>query len=146
MSLPLCGPTITGEAMSTVSLSLGKDGVVHEDARRTITEATLGLPDGSVLRVGTITVKDGTNTLGNHYHPDTETFLIRAGSARLYTASADTPDDVSSQDLVAGDTVVIPARVIHTFVCGPGTVLESIATQPFTEDWIVRHSLTLPEA
>jgi len=75
--------------------------------------------------------------LGDHYHPGDESFVILAGGAELRTAPADDPTDVTQQRLVAGDTINIPPRTIHTFVCDPGTKLQSLTGTPFSDSWIV---------
>lgn len=127
------------------TLPMGTVGLVHEDDRRRITEAVLDLPDGKCCRVGEITVGGQTARLGDHHHPDVETFIVRAGSGMLYTASAENPSDVVFQTFQTGDTIVVPAGVVHTFLCEPGTVLTSIAYQPFTPGWIIACKLDLDD-
>jgi quercetin dioxygenase-like cupin family protein len=127
------------------ALPVGAVGLVSEDPRRRITEAVLDLPGGGCCRVGEITVGDQIARLGDHHHPDTEMFIIRQGSGTLYTASAENTTDVACQSFQTGDTIVVPAGTVHTFLCNPGTVLTSIANQPFTKDWIVGCRLDLDD-
>lgn len=123
---------------------------VSDDPRRTVQEAQMTLPDDAVFRIGVITCKadapSGTR-LGDHFHPGEETFLVVKGEFVLYLLDADdVPADskdidrskVSAQTLIEGDTLVIPAGVVHTFVpLMPGSVLHSYAREPFGDTWIV---------
>jgi mannose-6-phosphate isomerase-like protein (cupin superfamily) len=123
---------------------------VSDDVRRTVQEAAMTLPDGATFRLGVIACKDdapsGTR-LGDHSHPAEETFLVAKGEFVLYLLDAadvtGNPDHIdrdkiSAQTVVEGETLVIPAGTVHTFVpTVPGSVLHSYARAPFTKDWIV---------
>jgi cupin len=133
--------------VTNLPLPTGKIFVIPMDARRGITESTFNLPDGGVCRLGTITVRsdiEDSARLGDHYHPGTESFEVSIGGGWLYTANAQTPERISTQRVVAGDTIVIPANVVHTFLLEPGSVLRSVANAPFDNDWIVGCMLNLP--
>lgn len=122
-------------------------GPVHSDARRDITEVVHQLSDGGCCRISVITVSDTATDalrLGDHYHPGDETFVCLDGGAVLYTAPADDLTRIYAQTIEKDQSVNIRAGIVHTFVCDAGTVLQSIANTPFTEDWIILAKLTLP--
>lgn len=122
------------------------------DSRRKIVEAGTYLPNGKYFRTSTITTtadpQDPTALirLGDHWHPETECFTVVAGGGKLYTAMRDEPHKITCQTFVAGQMIVIPAGVVHTFMCLPGTTLVACVDWPFSEAMINRERLDLSNA
>lgn len=117
---------------------------VHVDGRRIISEAVLDL-NQECMRSTLIEVFPGVGVirLADHHHPGDEAFEVLEGAAMLHTAPADDVDNVTSVGVVAGDHFVIPAGIVHTFMCAPGTKLKSTASGVFTEDWIIGCELNI---
>lgn len=112
----------------------------EQPGRRNLSEVVFRELLGGCCRVGTITVSPYVIEpvrLGDHYHPGTESFVVRAGSVTLYTAPSTDESDITVTVLSAGQTVEIPAGTVHTFLCARGAELLSIAHHEFDDNWIV---------
>ena len=118
--------------------------VSNDPGRRLISETVHHLSNGSCRRITLIeTLSDAPEALrlGDHSHPDHELFIVRTGTAVLYVAPVNDLTDVTVYHLTAGDTIDIPADVAHTFLCQPGTVLESHADHEYYDGWIIPNRL-----
>lgn len=103
----------------------------HGDERRRIHEAIHRDADGHMVGRATIieVLQDGA-VLGQHWHPLVEQFIVLKGKATLFLASKDDPTRISMTHIEGPTTVMVPAGMIHTFVCEAGMVLSAVVDWP----------------
>lgn len=85
-----------------------------------------GAQDG-IRRIARIDVHEGDqpSVLGNHFHPDAERFRLIEGTAKVYTAPHNNPNDLAQFTLGPGDRIDIDRMITHTFVFAGRAVLLS---------------------
>jgi quercetin dioxygenase-like cupin family protein len=110
------------------SPNIGTMKPVHEDERRSIREAEMELPDGSIKRVTELTVHGiARATLGNHYHRVPEYFTVHDGKPTILTAPKDAPNEVTVHDLPDGGFIIMGPEQVHTFIFdGPGRLVSTM--------------------
>jgi mannose-6-phosphate isomerase-like protein (cupin superfamily) len=78
----------------------------------------------------------GCQRLGDHYHPHPEMFVVLAGRVVVFLAHKDDPNNITGPFIFGvGESFTVPAFVIHTVFCDPGTILSAIVT------WDVKDNL-----
>jgi hypothetical protein len=94
---------------------------VHSDARRTIYEKTAITKNG-IQRISRSVVNANEAVMGNHYHDFSQKFR-GCGEGILYTASKDSPAEISEQILPAdGWAFTIPQGMIMALRLKKGAV------------------------
>ncbi len=95
------------------------------DKRRDIYDLLDGeFPDARHVNVIAFKSSDKPNVGGNHFHYDTERFLVFTGRMRLLVLEdIRTKERRVWRDLGPGTLITIPAEVAHANVNDPGTVL-----------------------
>ena len=92
---------------------------VHSDERRDIREVVIPQVNGTILRIGEISIKNAASpetpiVLGNHYHDADEHFVLLSGSAEVATELHDNPSTAKTETLEAGDSIVMKPGVLRS--------------------------------
>jgi mannose-6-phosphate isomerase-like protein (cupin superfamily) len=118
--------------MKETSLGLvGLIGLVHEDARRAISEFNTEDWDFSIQQ---FKIKEKI-PLGNHYHAKKdEIFVILKGSGQVTTQKREVPESRETFDLKTGSVVYVPKNMAHTFVLEPESEMICFSTKAFDKD------------
>lgn len=129
-----------------MALAIGVHRGVRRDGHFVITESQVPVEGGGVVHNSIIRAKGGLNEtrrLGDRWHPEAEEFVLLNGQIRLFTAPVDDPASIDLVTLGEPTSIVIPARVVHTFICDPGTLLVIRYGWPFSEETIIQCRLDL---
>ncbi len=119
---------------------------VHSDERRDIREVIIPQVDGTILRVGEISIKntaspDSPVVLGNHYHDTDEHFVLARGSAEVSTEEHHNPETAKREVLKAGDTITMKPGVAHAFTYTAPGVLRSTSRATFENAGMHSHKI-----
>jgi len=119
---------------------------VHSDERRDIREVVIPQVDGTILRIGEISIKSAASpenpvVLGNHYHDADEHFVLLSGSAEVATETYHDQSTAKKEMLEAGDSIVMRPGVAHAFTYTAPGVLRSSSSATFEDAGMHSHKI-----
>ena len=119
---------------------------VHSDERRDIREVIIPQVNGTILRVGEISIKSAASpenpvVLGNHFHNADEHFVLLSGSAEVATEVFDNPSTAKKEVMEAGDSILMKPGVAHAFTFTAPGVLRSTSVVAFNDAGMHSHKV-----
>ena len=119
---------------------------VHSDERRDIREVIIPQVNGTILRVGEISIKSAASpenpvVLGNHFHDADEHFVLLSGSAEVATEVFNDPSTTKKEILEAGDSIIMKPGVAHAFTYTAPGVLRSTSMVTFDDAGMHSHKV-----
>jgi mannose-6-phosphate isomerase-like protein (cupin superfamily) len=110
---------------------IGLIGLVHEDARRAISEFNT---DDWGFSVQQFRIKEKI-PLGNHYHKrKDEIFVILKGSGHVILQKVGESKVKETILLKTGSVIYVPKNMAHTFVLEPDSEMICFSTKAFDKD------------